>query len=927
MLDATSAPRSVAEVLLHAARHQPLMGTTYLVGADNGDPVMRSYQSNWQLLDAAKQLTGALRAQGHKPESTVVLMLDDHEDFITCLWACFVGGFVPCPMMALPADAARWEATLRRAEDLLERPLVVTTEAAKAKMPAVAGLAVTTIESLRRNRAVESGTPHHADSDDLALLVLTSGSTGNSKAVGLTHANLLASMEGKQAIQRLGPADTTFNWISFDHVAALLETHLLPLYAGARQIHVPPEVVLRNPLEFLRIISRYRVSMTFTPNFLLAQLNALAHTAGTDNVSGEQLDLSCLRHIVSGGEANVVATGKAFLANFARHGLRGALWPAFGMTETCAGCIYNRDFPLVDAGQGFASVGHAIPGLNMRVANGTAQPLAEGEVGELQLRGLMITPGYFGNESATADAFTTDGWFCTGDLGSIRNGRLTLVGRSKDNIIVNGVNYFSHEIEAAIEELDGIAHGYVAAFPTRRVGSDTEQLVVAVGTEPDLDEADRHRLLTAVRSTVVLMCGFRPGLVLPVPKSAFPKTSLGKTLRPRMRQRLESGGYDDIIAETAAATTRQLGGYTPPTGVTEAALAEIYAEMFEMPIDEISATASFFDLGGTSLDILRLRQHVSRRLDVNDLPIITLLSAPSIRQLGDRLNAAPADDRTRAYDPIVALQTGGTKTPLFCVHPGVGEVLVFVNLAKYFVGDRPFYALRARGFNRGEIPFTSFKEMVDCYVLAIRARQPQGPYALAGYSYGAAVAFEVAKKLESVGERVDFLGSFNLPPHIKSRMEELDFTETATNLAMFLELITKPQAAHLPAELRHLPKEQQLSHLLQLAPARRTTELDLDLAKFTAWAELADRLTNLGRTYTPTGTVGSMTVFCANPLRGTKQDWIDNELRRWDEFTTEPNRYIDVPGEHYTLMGPRHVAAFQSILRKELDLALSDRDK
>jgi thioesterase domain-containing protein/acyl carrier protein len=394
-----------------------------------------------------------------------------------------------------------------------------------------------------------------------------------------------------------------------------------------------------------------------------------------------------------------------------------------------------------------------------------------------------------------------------------------------------------------------------------------------------------------------------------------------------MRQRLESGEYDDIITETAAATTRQLGGYAPPAGDTEAALTEIYADMFDMRIDEISATASFFDLGGTSLDILRLRQHVSQRLDIDDLPVITLLTAPSIRQLGDRLNHSLDHDRTPAYDPIVPLQTGGIKTPLFCIHPGVGEVLVFVNLAKYFVGDRPFYALRARGFNHGETLFTSFEEMVDIYVQAIRARQPHGPYAIAGYSYGAAVAFEIAKQLESVGERVDFVGSFNLPPHIKSRMEELDFTETATNLAMFLELITKPQAAHLPAELRGLPKERQLSHLLQLAPASRTAELDLDVAKFTAWAELADGLTNLGHTYTPTGTVRSMTVFCAHPLRGTKQDWINNELYRWDEFTTEPNRYIDVPGEHYTLMGPRHVPAFQAILRKELDRALADSDQ
>ncbi|CAM5725601.1 Peptide synthase OS=Streptomyces antimycoticus OX=68175 GN=SSPO_037370 PE=4 SV=1 [Streptomyces antimycoticus] len=67
-----------------------------------------------------------------------------------------------------------------------------------------------------------------------------------------------------------------------------------------------------------------------------------------------------------------------------------------------------------------------------------------------------------------------------------------------------------------------------------------------------------------------------------------------------------------------------------------------------------------------------------------------------------------------------------------------------------------------------------------------------------------------------------------------------------------------------------------------------------------------------------------MTVFYAIPLRGTKEDWLENELRLVDEHTTEPNRYLDVPGEHYTLMGPRHVAAFQAVLRRELDRALGD---
>ncbi|MFG2132181.1 alpha/beta fold hydrolase [Streptomyces sp. NPDC048751] len=916
----TPPQQSIADLLLHAARHHSDSGIRYCLG---GAAAAFQDQSHPELLDDALRVLSGLRAQGLRPQDKVVLILERPREFLTAFWASVLGGFVPCPMVPLRGDRERWAAQLAHVNTLLDRPLVITSESLSGELPPVDGLAVTSLDRLYTEERAE---PYGATPADTALLVLTSGSTGNSKAVVLSHANLLASMAGKNGHHRLTAEDTTLNWVSFDHVAALLECHLLPLSTGSRQLQVEPPVVLGEPLEFLRLASRHGVTMTFTPNFLLGQLSSAADQLRD---SGEHLDLTRLRHIISGGEAVVRTTGEAFLDHFAPYGLApDTLWPAFGMTETCAGSVYSRKaFPEVDRGSEFASLGTPVPGLRIRVADGDDRELPAGEVGELQLSGPMITRGYYNNPAATADAFTADGWFRSGDLGRIDAGRLSLVGRSKDSIIVNGVNYFSHEIETSLEQLAGVTGSYVAAFPTRPAGADTEELVIAFHPEiPEDDEVALHQVLSAVRSSVVMHWGFRPSLILPLPKDAFPKTSLGKIQRALMRRRLESGAYDTRKDAVADLTMRMLGGYLTPEGATERVLCEIFAEILGTDPGSVSAGANFFDLGGTSLDILRLRSKVAGRLGVTDLEIITVLRAPTVRALAARLTeqAAPG---TRPYDPIVPMQTGGTKTPLFCVHPGVGEVLVFVNLAKYFVGDRPFYALRARGFNEGEKPFATFEQMVDCYVDAVRARQPHGPYALAGYSYGGAVAFEMAKALRAQGERVDFVGSFNLPPNIKYRMDELDFAETAVNLAFFLALIDREQALELPGRLRHLPAEEQVARLLDLAPRDRLAELDLDEEKFGNWAELANSLTDLGRSYRPSGTVPSMHVFYAIPLRGTKEDWLNNELRRWDEHTTGPNRYIDVPGEHYTLMSPRHVASFQAILRRELDRALADADR
>ncbi|MFI0168723.1 alpha/beta fold hydrolase [Streptomyces sp. NPDC017095] len=910
-------------LLLRAAARFPDHGVRYGSAEHPAEYTLQTYPD---LLADALRLLGALRENGVGRDRVVALLLERPEDFLPAFWACLLGGVTVCPLVPLRTDPQRWAAQLAHVDTLLGGPLVVTDRRVREELPVVDGLAVTTLDELARatdGAAAPAAAPAATGPDDVALLVLTSGSTGAAKAVRLTHGNLLASMAAKAGTQSLGADDVTLNWISYDHVAALLEAHLLPLSVGAVQVQVAPEAVLADPLRFLELIDAHRVTMTFTPNFLLGLLNKALDRLPDPPA----LDLSRLRHIVSGGEANPVATGTGFLDRLAPYGLRrGALWPAFGMTETCAGSIYNREFPDADRTAEFAAVGRPVDGLRIRVTADDDTPLADGETGEVQLTGPMITDGYWNDKEATQAAFTDDGWFRTGDLGRLDHGRLTLAGRSKDSIIVNGVNYYSHDLESVLDGLDGIARSYVAAFPTRPPGGDTEQLAVAFAVNPGTaaDEAALHRLLIAVRNSAVLHWGFRPAVLLPLPQDAFPKTSLGKIQRSLMRRRLEAGDYADHLTAVRELVTRQLGGYTAPVGETERTLTALYGELVEEPPDTISATAGFFDLGGTSLDILRLKRLIARHFPGARLPVLALLTSPSVRALAARIDAGQGE-RPAPYDPVVPLQTGGDRTPLFCVHPGVGEVLVFVNLAKYFAHERPFYALRARGFNPGETPFASFAEMARTYADAIRATQPHGPYALAGYSFGAAVAFEVAKLLEADGERVDFLGSFNLPPHIKYRMDELDFTETAVNLAMFLDLITKRQAATLPAELRPLDRPEQLGRLLALAPPDRLAELDLDTERFTAWAELADSLTGLGRTYQPTGEVAApLSVFYAVPLRGTKQDWLDHELKRWADFTREEARYIDVPGEHYTLMGPRHVAVFQSLLRAELARALED---
>ncbi|MEU6389498.1 non-ribosomal peptide synthetase [Streptomyces sp. NPDC046939] len=886
---------NIGRLLTHAARAHTTSSLHYRT--ETG--VRQS--SYAELLDEALRVLTGLRRHGLRPKDNVLVLLDEAASFLPTFWACVLGGFVPCPLPPSAKDADREQH--QHLHELLGRPLLVAGE--RLPLPDVR---IATFEELSRHEPA-TGT-YDAGPDDVAVLMPTSGSTGRPKAVILTHGNLMASMAAKNGFHRLTSADVTLNWIGFDHVAALLECHLLPVFAGASQVHVSPSVILNAPLDFLRLIARHRVTVTFAPNFLLGLLNSDRYRVPAD------VDLSCLRHIVSGGEAVPCATGTAFLEKF---GLPpGVLWPAFGMTETCAGSVYSLDFPDGDQGQEFAAVGRPVENLDMRIS----------DTGELQLRGPMITPGYYRNKEATRAAFTEDGWLRTGDIGRVDDGRLTLIGRDKDSIIVNGVNYYSQDIETVLHQLDGVAPSYVAAFPIRPPGSDTEQLVIAFSPTTDDDRA-LFRVLTAVRSTVVMHWAFRPALVIPLPQEAFTKNSLGKISRATLRAKLAAGQFADVIARTADLVRRHQGAYEPPRTPTEEALVEIYADLFDMKPDDISATADFFDLGGTSLDLLRLRRAVSDRLDVPEVEISTLLTAPTVRALAESISG-----EARAYDPVVAMRDDGDKAPFFCVHPGAGDVLALLDLSRYFAGDRPFYALRARGFNEGETPFATHAEMLAVYTAAIQARQPHGPYALAGYSSGSIVAYAIAQELQARGEQVAFFGCIDFPPLLRPLLSGLDFPVTISVLALFLGLITPEQSRKLPTELRGLPTREQLAQVVRAASERRLLELDMDAEKFTNWMTLAESLKAVRAEYDPSGTLPQITVFHGAeppplpifddmPADEAKVLWLEL-LHGWDKFSDQPVRYFQVPGEHHMLTTRPHAVTLQARLRRQIDTCLGD---
>ncbi|KAJ5378537.1 hypothetical protein N7509_011656 [Penicillium cosmopolitanum] len=918
-------------LLLEAAANQESSGHVVCYPLRNTTkPHSWSYR---QLLEDAQKASWALRRRpDFSPGRVVLIHLDTHWENIVWFWAVSLAGCIPAMSTTLSNNPSARISHLTHLATTFKGPSCLTTANKMFEFGGQDAITPIALESLAVDKAPDSELRNicrNAKPDDIAILMLTSGSTSHAKAVILTHQQIFLALDSKYKVVPL-PENTSFlNWVHCDHVAAIVEIHLQALFAHKDQVHVHASDVLSHPVAFLDIIDRHRVSRTFAPNFFLARIRTALEDHG-NHCTTYDWDLSCLRYIASGGEANVTKTGAAVVKLLTRYGApESTIATGFGMTETCGGAIYNLDFPSYDIKQGleFASAGKCIRGLNMRIRTAENIIAPSGTVGNLELSGPILFKGYFNNPTANEQSFTSDGWFQTGDLASVDDkGNLHMIGRAKESMIVNGVKYSPQEIETALDqpgEIPGLVPSFTCCFSSFPSGGDTEIICVVYlpSYAPD-DNVARAKTADAIAKITMMTTGARPE-VLPLDKLQLQKSALGKLSRSKIKSAFEKGdykSYQELNSESIKLHRKT--ARANPSNELEEKLLDLFLVSLELPQEEFDVQSSLFDMGITSVELIKLKKKIEEHLNLaHEIPIITLMTNPTVRDLASALKSQQSHQKAGEYSPTVTLQSQGQKTPLWLVHPGVGEVLVFLNLAK-FLADRKVYALRARGFNEGEEPFASIEEVVSTYHAAIKREQPHGPYALAGYSYGTMLAFEVGKVLENNGDEVRFLGSFNLPPHIKARMRQLDYRECLLHLSYFLDLITEDRARELAVELKDATREDTLAKVMVEADENRLAELALSPEAITKWACLAFALQSMAVDYDPVSSIAGIDVFYCNPLAvaaASKAQWVSEHLSQWKDFSRSPPRFHDVGGAHYTMIGPEHVFGFQKTLRNALE--------
>ncbi|MCK4826198.1 hypothetical protein KA005_61215, partial [bacterium] len=189
-------------------------------------------------------------------------------------------------------------------------------------------------------------------------------------------------------------------------------------------------------------------------------------------------------------------------------------------------------------------------------------------------------------------------------------------------------------------------------------------------------------------------------------------------------------------------------------------------------IKDIGINDNYFELGENSLMAVRLFTQIEK-IYGKRLPLATLYKAPTVKRLSDLLNQK---ELIPSWSPLVEIQAGGYKPPIFFMHAEGGNVLEYQPLAKHLGKDQPFYGLQAQGLEGKEIVVHTIEEMAAHYIKEIQTVQPKGPYYFGGYCLGGIMAFEMAQQLQSEGEEVVFLAliSTSTPDHLRNSKPNLN---------------------------------------------------------------------------------------------------------------------------------------------------------
>ncbi|MHB9106423.1 MAG: malonate--CoA ligase [Armatimonadota bacterium] len=465
-----------------------------------------------ELHHRSAQYANYLRRYGIKPGDRVLVQVEKSPENLFCYLGCLRAGTVYVPL-----NPAYQQSELAYFMEDAEPALFICDPAKEAVAELGAGnrLQIETLDAQGRGTLYERSLdePDNFETassavDDTAVILYTSGTTGKPKGAMLIHGNLAANGDTLQRLWGFTANDVLLHMLPIFHVHGLFFASHCVLLSASSMVFLP-----KFSVDYVEQYLPLSTMMMGVPTYYTRMLADARFTRELCRNT---------RLFVSGSAPLLEQT----FTEFHQH-TGETILERYGMTETGI----NTSNPLVGPRKP-RTVGLPLPGVRVRIVDDADRPLEVDEIGHIQVKGANVFKGYWRMPEKTAEDFTADGFFRTGDTGSVdADGYLTISGRARDLIITGGLNVYPKEIELLLDSVDGVIESAVIGLPHADYG-EAVTAVVCKRSDSDVTEA---QLINALRNTIA---HFK------VPKKVFfidelPRNTMGKVQKNLLRERFK----------------------------------------------------------------------------------------------------------------------------------------------------------------------------------------------------------------------------------------------------------------------------------------------------------------------------------------------------------------------------------------------------
>ncbi|NEQ97776.1 MAG: amino acid adenylation domain-containing protein, partial [Cyanothece sp. SIO2G6] len=920
--DTTDTPNNLKTQLIHQAFEAQVQRTPDAIALVFQDQSL-SYQD---LNHRADQLAHHLQTLGVGAGVMVGICVERSLEMIVGLLAILKAGGAYVPLdPAYPPERLAYMLTDTAA------PVLLTQQALLEFLPSLTATVIcldgdeltvpaTIPTTIASPDAADPGKSPTADSP--AYVIYTSGSTGQPKGVVIRHGAVLNLAHGlDQAIYQslqsqdapCKPLRVSLNGsFSFDtsvkQIIQLLRGHTLVIV---------PEGDRYSGSTLLDYLNRHQINvLDCTP----VQLGWLLE-AGLDPAATPDSDLKAM---LVAGEALAPSTWQQLQS---WDGVK--VFNLYGPTE----CTVDATTCCVQAAPSPATIGRPIANTQIYILDTDKNPVPIGMTGELWIGGAGVALGYLNRPDLTAARFTANPFgdgliYQTGDRARYRpDGNIDYLGRLDQQVKLRGFRVELGEIESLLNAHDQVQQSVVVL---REDNPGDQRLVAYVVPTQSESGAGAESTPSTLDSSIL-----SHSLKRQLPDHMVPTAFMGL---PRLPLTPNGKVNRKALPVPPADRTGSDRPYTAPRTPQETILCHIFAQLLKVPL--IGVHDGFFNLGGHSLLAVQLVAQIQSQFQVQ-VPLVSLFQHPTPAQLAQLMQQSQPGDTSQPWPTLIPMQTQGDQPPLFFIPGAGGNVIYLHTLAQQFVGDRPFYGLQPKGLDGTEDCDDLVETMAQRYITAIQTIQPNGPYYLAGHSFGAKVAYEMARQLRHSSGRQT---SERQSPEAESNPSEPDVLVIAVDTI----------APRLPKDSQHQMEEWQwLEMALGQAEGLYGRAIGVQgdqLQQLTSEAEQYDYALQklIAADILPEGTLvqqlrGLMTVYKLNnqmdyvvdpndaepiPLALIRSeqgfgddvelpqvDWCQRDDLGWQDYGDRAFSVRWVPGDHHTMMTAPNVEVLAQHLK------------